>query len=175
MKHRKKFVELDESLHDRDSFDCGEEELNTFLKTQASRGMRAAISKTLVLPAPTPLPNTKYPICAFYTVTPSMISRETLPPKLAKSLPRYPVPVFLLAQMAVHNEYQKQGLGKVTLIQALKYLGKASAHMPAYAVVVDCLNKKAESFYLKYGFTLLCTHEGRSRMFLPMSSVIEIQ
>lgn len=53
----KEFVELSKSKHDRDSFDCGEQELNTFIKTQAAKHMQAGISRTMVLPSAHPLLN----------------------------------------------------------------------------------------------------------------------
>ncbi len=168
------FVELDKAIHDRASFDCGEEKLNTFLQTQAAKHMAAGISRTMLLPASAPLPNGKTPICAFYTIAPGAIGRETLPEALAKKLPRYPVPVFLLAQLAVHSEYHGQGLGKITLIKALEYLYEINAHMRAYAIIVDCLNADAEQFYLKFGFKALCEHDGKIRMFIPMKTIDQL-
>lgn len=167
----KAFEELDKARHDRDSFDCGESELNVFIQTQAAKHMQAGISRTMVLPATMPLPNQKYPICSFYSIAPSSICRETLPAQLAKKLPRYPIPVFLLAQLAVHKEFHANGLGKISLIKALEYLWEVNAHMRAYAIVVDCLTDSAESFYQKFGFEFLCKHSGRSRLFLPMKTV----
>jgi GNAT superfamily N-acetyltransferase len=166
-----KFVEIDKAMHDRVSFYCGETDLNIFIQTQAVRHMRVGISKTMLLPASEPLSDGKYPICAFYTIAPSSIGRDTLPESLAKKLPRYPVPVFLLAQMAVHLEYRGQGLGKITLIKALEYLWEINSQMRAFAIIVDCLNKNAEQFYSKYGFETLCMHNGKTRMFLPMKIV----
>lgn len=171
MSWAKSFEELNKTTHDRDSFDCGEAELNTFIKTQAAKHMQAGISRTMVLPGTEPLPNQKYPICSFYSIAPSSIDRESLPPKLAKKLPRYPIPVFLLAQLAVHQEFHGSGLGKVSLSKALKYLWEVNAHMRAYAIVVDCLTESAQSFYTKYGFEVLCEHNGRTRMYLPMKTV----
>ncbi len=164
------FEELNKSIHDRNSFDCDELELNVFIKTQASKHMQAGISRTMVLPTQRPLLNQKYPICSFYSVAPSSICRETLPKNMAKKLPRYPIPVFLLAQLAVHKEFHGSGLGKVSLIKALEYLWEVNHHMRAYAVVVDCLTDTAQSFYAKYGFETLCEHNGRIRMFLPMKT-----
>lgn len=171
MSWSKAFEELSKSKHDRDSFDCGESELNTFIHTQAAKHMQAGISRTMVLPGTAPLLNQKYPICAFYSVAPSSICRETLPASLAKKLPHYPNPVFLLAQLAVHKEFHGNGLGKVSLIKALEYLWAVNAHMRAYAIVVDCLTDSAQSFYQKFGFQVLCEQSGRVRMFLPMKTV----
>lgn len=168
------FVELDKSAHDRDVFDCGEAELNTFIRQFAAKHMQANISRTMILPAKILLPNNKLPICTFYTMAPSAISRETLPSHLAKKLPHYPIPVFLLAQLAVNTHHQGHGLGKISLIKALEYLWQVSQFLTAYAVIVDCLNEKAERFYTKYGFELLCENNGRKRMFMPMKTVNQL-
>lgn len=167
-----RFVELDKKHHDRSSFDCGEADLIQFLHQFAAKHMEAGISRTLVLPATHPLPDGKLPICAYYTIAPSSIRRETLPTAMAKRLPHYPVPVFLIAQLAVHQAYQGKGLGKIALVKALEYLYQINAHMRAYAIVVDCLNDQAHAFYTRYGFELLCQHNGHNRLFLPMKTVV---
>nr|WP_306800245.1 GNAT family N-acetyltransferase [Endozoicomonas sp. YOMI1] len=128
----------------------------------------------MVLPASNPLPNQKIPICAFYSIAPGSICRDTLPKALVKKLPRYPIPVFLIAQLAVHREFQGEGLGKICLVNALKYLWEINAHMRVYAIIVDCLTDAAEKFYAKYGFEVLCEHNGKVRMFLPMKTVARL-
>jgi hypothetical protein len=75
----KEFIELNKLRHDRSSFDCGEQELKTFIKTQALKYMQAGISRTMVLSSSQPLINQTFAICSFYSVTPSSINRETLP------------------------------------------------------------------------------------------------
>lgn len=165
------FEELDKTRHDRESFDCGEIEINDFLKTKALRHMKAGISRTMVLPSGEMNEKGKRSICAFYTVTPSAVERETFSVQEAKRLPKYPVPVFLIAQLAVDRKLRGGGLGKVTLIKALEYLWNVNTFMRAYAVVVDCLTEKAQPFYEKYGFRSLGRFRGHERMFIPMKTV----
>ncbi len=174
MKCRKEFVELDKSLHDRNSFDCGSTELNVFLHRHALRHMTVGVSKTMVLATTEQLFKQKYGICSFYTVAPSAIQRASLPNNLSKKLPHYPVPVFLIAQLAVNKKVQGQRLGKITLIKSLEFLWNVNKQMHAYAVVVDCLNESVVNFYKKYGFHHLYIKNGKSRMFLPMKTVDEL-
>lgn len=166
----RKFVELDKNLHDRVAFDCGVDELNEFIWQFASRHREAGISKTMVLPAKGARDGKKG-ICAFYTLAHTEIERESLPASLARKLPRYPVPVMLLAQLAVHKELQRRGLGKTALICALRQCLAIHAHLPSYAVVVDAISSEASFFYEQYGFHLLDSYSGGKRLYLPMKTI----
>ena len=174
MEYEKKFVLLDKEIHERNTFDCGEDELNSFLKTKASKHFESRISTTMVLPAIKSSEDKKAKICAFFSVSGSTIQRNTLPNKLAKKLPHYPIPVSLIAQLAVDKRCSGQGLGEITLYQALEFLNRVDDQMRSYAIIVDCLNAKAESFYLKYGFINLCQHNGRARMYMAMRTVKQL-
>jgi len=136
--------------------------------------MAAGISRTLLLPGVDVLPNGLLPVCSFYTIAPGSIEGKTLPMALAKKLPHYPVPVFLLAQLAVHVNCASQGLGKITLIKALENLWKINSQMRAYAVIVDCLNDHARQFYARYGFEYLCSQNGRDQLFIPMQTISQL-
>ncbi len=174
MKWSDTFVQLDKQLHDRASFDCGEPELNSYMQKHASRQMSAGVGHTLVLPSVETNSSGKKDISAFFTVAPSSLRRNDLPLRIAKKLPYYPVPVFLLAQLAVHTECQGQGLGKITLIRALEHLSRVQSVLPAYAVIVDCLNDSAKRFYLRFGFHELIGSSERTRLFLPMNTVNQL-
>jgi len=168
-----RFVELDKAQHDRASFDCGIQELNDFIRRSAARHREAGVSKTMVLPAKASRDD-KAGICAYYTLSHTQIERETLPPALAKKLPRYPVPVMLIAQLSVHKEAQGLGLGKVTLIRALRHCFEINAHLPSYAVVADALGEGVKGFYDQYGFQELDRHNNRIRPYLSMKTVAEL-
>lgn len=164
------FVELNKAIHDRSSFDCGEQALNQFFKTQAFKHMNVGISKTMVLTGKN-AQGSKASISAFYTITASTIERKTLPDNLAKKLPHYPVPVFLIAQLAICKNHQGKGLGKITLIKALEYLWKVNSKMVAYAIIVDCLNDDVKAFYEKYGFKVLGEYNNMTKMYISMKVV----
>jgi GNAT superfamily N-acetyltransferase len=168
----KVFVELDKHLHNRKSFDCGQAELNEFLTSSAARHREAGISRTMVLPADDT--NEPLGICAYYTLSHTEIKRDTLPAALAKKLPRYPIPVILIAQLAVHSAAQGTGLGKATLICALEHALKINQHLPSFALVVDALNDDIQTFYQQYGFQILYRHQQRMRLFLPMSTIAQL-
>ncbi len=78
----------------------------------------------MILPAGKRLAKQKYHIYSFYTVAPSSIQKETLPQNLSKSLPHYPVPVFLIAQLAVNKKVQGQQLSKIRMFLPMKTVGK---------------------------------------------------
>ena len=174
MKLDKCFEELDKARHQRSTFDCGRQELNEFLKQFAVRHQKAGISKTLVLPALTDK-GKKADIGCFYTLSHTEIKREALPALLARKLPHYPIPVMLIAQLAVHSKAQNQGLGKIALIEALKHCFAINTHLPSYAVVVDALDENVQAFYEQYGFQSLDNYDReRKRLFLPMNTVTKL-
>lgn len=164
------FVELDKAVHDRSSFDCGTPQLNHFLQQFAAKHRAAGISMTMVLPAK----GREADICAYYTLCHTQISRKTLPKSAAKSLPHYPVPVLLIAQLAVNRTAQGQGLGKITLIRALRHARAINEHLPSYAVVVDALDDGVQRFYEQFGFHTLDTHNDLARMYLSMKTVLQL-
>ncbi len=85
------------------------------------------------------------------TIASGAISFEVIP----ENLPRHPVPVVLLARLAVDRTSQGQGLGAMLLMHALKRVQDVSEHLGVHAVAVDALNESARAFYLKYGFSAL--------------------
>jgi predicted N-acetyltransferase YhbS len=164
------FIELNKTIHDRKAFDCGVERLNAFFSEFAARHREAGISLTMVLPAQENLAH----ICAYYTLSHTEIERRTLPQSALRKLPHHPVPVLLLARLAVHKGVHGQGLGKTTLIGALRRCLEINAHLPSYAVVVDALEDGVTGFYARYGFQPLGQDNGRPRLFLPMKTIRQL-
>ena len=170
----KRFVELDRGLHDRAGFRCGKPSLDQFLKSQALQHKKAGTSTTLVLPSTEEGGDGKSAIVAFFAVSFTSIERSTLPPAMQKKLPHYPIPAFLIAQLAVDERVAGQGLGGITLVNAIRYLCQVHTSLPAVAIIVDCLDDEARRFYSHYGFEYLCEVNDRARLYLPMKTALKV-
>lgn len=170
MRFQPDFETLEKAKHNRNAFSSGKPELDDFIKTKAYKHQTQGISRTFVLPSIDPAANNKHDIVAFFTLAPSEVKRDTFPAKLAKKLPNYPIPVILIAQLAVDESMHGQKLGGVTLIQCIKHICKIAIELAGVAIVVDCLDDEARSFYEHYGFEFLCQHNGKDRLFLPIAT-----
>lgn len=147
------YVPLDKSQQSTRDFDCGKEPINNYLKQFAHRNMALNLSRTFVLPYSLPSDTKKSRIAAFYTLANLSISREEIPPD--NHLPRYPVPVILIAQLGVDKKFQGSGIGKKSLITALRQAWSIAVKpqgIPSYAVVLDVLDENAMKFYGSFDF-----------------------
>lgn len=137
-----------ETIHEVKQFDCGNGDLNVFLQATAGQHQRKFISKTYVLiddDSPTI-------VMGFYTLAVRrMVSKDDLPPEMAKRLPRE-VPGFSLARLAIQDELKGQGHGEYLLYHALSRAARVAGEIGGYAAFVDAKDEKAALFYKKYGF-----------------------
>ena len=78
------------------------------------------------------------------------VSSQALPQEYRH--PLYPVAIARIARLAVALEYQKQGIGKLLLHDALQKIMRVAETIGIYAVVVDAKDKEAKQFYQQYGF-----------------------
>ncbi len=165
------FAVLDKQLHDLKAFDCGKETMNLFLSRYALKHNKQGLSRTVVLSADCQ-DSKKQRILAYYTLAGSTITRETVP--ASSSLPRYPIPVILLARLAVDRRYQGQGLGEKTLVSALQNAQQLNQRgLPAYGVVLDVLDDDAMGFYEKFEFFKL-THSKERKLFVSMQTLNQL-
>lgn len=150
--------------HDRSSFSCGVEELDTYLKTRASQDARKKVAAPFVI-----IDESNGAIAGFYTLSMKSVKLVELPQEVQKKLPRYPeVPAVLLGRMGVDTKYRGRGLGEIILFDALKRSYEHGREIAAFAVVVDAKHG-AEGFYLKYGFVPF--PDDNYRLFLPMRTI----
>lgn len=156
-----------EKAHDRKSFSCGVASLDNYLKKQARQDGRRKVAITYVL-----YDQSAGKIAGYYTLSSTAIELLALPEEIRRKLPSYPcLPATLIGRLAVDALYQKQSLGELILVDAMKRAYRASLKVASFAVAVDTINENAKRFYKKYGF--LDLSEAEHQLFLPMSSVAE--
>ena len=137
-----------ETVHEVKQFDCGNNDLNVFLRATAAQHQRKFISKTYVLIDD----DTPAIVMGFYTLAVrKMVSKDNLPPDIAKRLPRE-VPGFSLARLAVQEELKGRGHGEYLLAHALQRIACVAEEIGGYAAFVDAKDDKTAAFYKKYGF-----------------------
>ena len=139
-----KFSPLQENQK-TDDFDCGNEELNLFLKTHAFSNQNRRLSSTVVA-------YYEAKIIGYYTLCPAQVEREIIPSKLTGGLPHYPIAAIRLCRLAIDQNYQGKGFGEELLVHALTKSLQISKEIGGYAVIVDAKNQTAKKFYEKYGF-----------------------
>ena len=89
----------------------------------------------------------------FYTLAPHAIETSQAAPRLGAGLPRQrPIPVVLLARLALDRSEQGEGLGALLLRDALARCAAASDAIGGRAVLVHAKDDNAVSFYEKHGF-----------------------
>jgi ribosomal protein S18 acetylase RimI-like enzyme len=153
------------STHDRTGFQCGVEALDSYLKKQAKQDIKRHISRVFVAT----MPNNPKVVIGYYTLSTLSIELNQIPEKLARKLPKHPVPAALIGRLAVNNAAQGQGVGKMLLADAIKRTLAVSDQIAIYAMVVDAINDNAKRFYEQFGFKRLS--DDRPRLFLPLKSI----
>lgn len=156
---------LDKS-HDRQGFDCGVDELNHFIRAQASQLLKRHEAVIYVAHNGTA-------IAGFYTLSACQIIQSNDPSYLKKQSPYTPIPCVLLGRLAVDVRYRGQGLGGDLLLNALQKAVKLSDSLGVAFVVVDAKNDTAKAFYQNYGFHAL--QSDPMRLCLPITAITNIE
>jgi GNAT superfamily N-acetyltransferase len=134
-----------ERQHDATSFDCGEESLNEYIKKYALLNHQNRSARTYVAMIGTKL-------AGYYTLANGSVGRNEAPPRIAQGLGNHPVPVMLLARLAVDAAEKGKGLGPGLLKDAVLRAFQASELVGSRAVVTHAKNEAAKTFYQRFGF-----------------------
>lgn len=131
--------------HAVDDFDCGEDALNRFLSRYAFQNQQASASQTYI-----GLANND--IIGFYTLVVSEVSYDDAPERLKKGLARHPVPLMLLARLAVARTWQGKGVGTGLLKDAIQRTLDAADIAGIRALAAHAKDDAARDFYEHFGF-----------------------
>lgn len=163
-------VPFDRKAHRVDQFSCGEAPLDRWLIAYAGQNQQRDAARTFV----TTDPDGK--VAGYYTLVAAQVEHEQATSTVRQGLSRhFPIPVALIARLAVTIQHQDTGLGRSLLLDALQRVLRASEQLAVRAVTVDALDDRAASFYHRFGFepsplasrTLMISIDSVRRTLLP--------
>ena len=159
-------IERLDRTHVRDQFDCGKARLDDCVRTLVSQYEKRNLGRTYVaVMAP------ERRVLGYYTIASGAVSVDSLPARIGKKLPRHPVPVVLIARLAVDRNAQGHRLGEKLLLGAFARAVVLSAELGIHSVVVDAIDQEARASYQKYQFVSLLDNE--FHLYLPVSTIVE--
>jgi GNAT superfamily N-acetyltransferase len=131
--------------HAVEGFDCGREELNRYLTRYAWLNQQAGAGQTYIgLFGATAV--------GYHTLSVGQVLRDQAPERVAKGLARHPVPIMLLARLAVELRWQGRGIGKALLKDAMQRTLQAADIAGIRALAVHAKDEQAKGFYEKFDF-----------------------
>lgn len=141
-------VEPLEPTHRVDRFDCGREQLDRWLRAYAGQGQRRDTARTFVVRRPN-----DDEVVGYYTLVASEVEHSMATDAVRRGASkRFPIPVCLIARLAVDRSEQGAGLGRSLLLDALRRTDRASRSVAMRAVLVHALDDAAAGFYARFGF-----------------------
>lgn len=155
---------LDRGKHQLQGFDCGNESLSRWLHVSAGQSQRRDVARTYVAV------NDANRVVGYYTLVAGQVEHSDASGSVSKGVsPHFPIPVGLVARLAVATTHQGQGLGTDLLREALRRIVAASEHVGIRAVLVHAIDERAAAFYLRLGFEA-ATPDGLTLM-VPLAAV----
>ena len=133
------------TFHDFSSFNCGVETLNRYLKKNAIQNNQNRSTRTYVATRGSR-------VVGYYSLAAGSVDKSDTPLRVNKGLGNYPVPVILLARLAVDVSEQGKRLGEGLLKDAMIRIIQAAEIVGCRAVLVHAKDATAKAFYTKYGF-----------------------
>jgi GNAT superfamily N-acetyltransferase len=132
--------------HAVEQFTCGQPELDRFLTRHALQAQQANSPQTYVAV-------TETEVVGFYTIVAGEVEHAEAPERVVKGMPRHPIPLLVLARLAVHTEAQGRGLGSGLLLDALGRTLQVADVIGVRALAVHAKDDRAIAFYQHFGFT----------------------
>jgi GNAT superfamily N-acetyltransferase len=153
--------------HEIDAFHSGQGALDNWLRRRALANQSSGASRTYVVCE-------AKRVVAFYALASGAVAQAGVSGKFRRNMPE-PIPVVVLARMAVDLEYQGRGLGRGMFRDAARRVVQAADTIGIRGIIVHALSEEARSFYIALGFdpspadpmTLLVTLRDLSRALEP--------
>ena len=152
------------SSHQIESFACGESVLDDWLKRRALGNQSSGASRTFVV-----VDDAQH-VMGYYALAAGAVAHQEAPRSIRHNMPD-PVPVLILARLAVDVRAQGLKLGSALLQDALQRCMMVAQHTGVRALLVHALNDKARRFYESYGFVASPVHVMTLMMRMPVAVI----
>ena len=131
--------------HQCADFSCGEPTLDEWLKRRAMANQVRGASRTFVVTDP------QHTVYGYYALAAGAVSQQIATRGIRRNMPD-PVPVLVLARLAVDYRAQGMHLGGALLQDAVNRAVAVSQNTGVRALLVHALHERAKQFYQHYGF-----------------------
>jgi len=139
------YIEKLQRTYAVEEFTCGQSELDRFLIRHALQAQRANSSQTYV-------GLSDQTIIGYYTIVAGEVRHTDASERVVKGMPRHPIPLLVLARLAVHREWQGSGIGAGLLLDALGRALQVADIIGVRALAVHAKDSSATAFYRHFGF-----------------------
>lgn len=147
------------SAHHRlDNFNCGRSELNEWLQKYARQAQAVGSAQTFVAAQP------DGHVEGYFSLTAGQIEHSDATERVRKGMGRFPIPVIVLARLAVSLEQQGRGMGADLLKDVIRRVLLVSEQAGVRAIITHPIDETAAAFYTKFGFQNSPVH--RKQMWL---------
>lgn len=131
--------------HRLKNFDCGRPSLNEWLLHHARQAQNSGSAKTFVV-------TDDMCVAGYYSLTVGQVDTLEAPERIRKGMEQYPVPVVILARLAVSVEDQGQGVGIGMLQDAIRRTIHIAEQVGVRALLTHPIDENASAFYRRFGF-----------------------
>lgn len=132
------------SAHDVTRFSCGTPSLDTWLRKRALSNQGTGASRTYVMAE-------NGQVVGYYALANGSVAASEAPGSVRRNMPD-PVPVMILARLAIDGAWQGKGLGTDLLRDAVLRTMQAAEIGGIRALLVHALDDPAAVFYQRFGF-----------------------
>ena len=130
--------------HQLEHFTSGEDSLDNWLKRRARSNQASGASRTYVVCE-------KTRAVGYYALASGAVMAETAPTRFRRNMPN-PIPVVILARLAVDRAWQGQGIGSALFRDGAQRVVQAAETIGIRGIVVHAISQQARQFYAALGF-----------------------
>ena len=131
--------------HQLEGFDCGKPALDDWLLRHARQAQGSGSAKTFVVADGAR-------VAGYFSLTVGQVDTLDAPERIRKGMGQYPVPVVILARLAVSRQDQGRGIGLGLLQDAIRRTMLIAEQAGIRAMLTHPIDEEAAKFYARFGF-----------------------